>query len=718
MIIIIWCLIFIEFTFGASVLNCPPSELKFEKVLGLRPSNSTISRLLHQSNPSIISRPVTSECIAKCLTRDDCSSFVLFYSVSKCYYYSSNFSVVDDKDQVIDENVAWFIKKCLVTGSSCNKLWVFDRIPGATLIGNDTKTLQRPISRTDCEQYCLNETQFPCRSTKFTIIQIGPDSSTGIDGYPYGPNNYNAGVDGICILSNTDRHQLPSSFRVSDYEDEYLENQCSPNIENRNEFCAYEEYENMTLSNKDMLFERKTKEECQKMCDIFEPFNCRSFTIINGNLCYLHSEDTKIYGPNSLQDLAGAIYYEKANCLNISVTCSETYMTINYKPEINFKGKMYMEGFSDNPVCSANGQGGYNAISLQIPLLTGQCGIIKADGPVNRTLLSGNLLLQYNSYIQTQNDRLIRVGCIFGNETKVVIGTGVHVSPMLPNRGSVIIIPGNNATVPNVIMKVVDAHTGDEISDSQIGQDLQLQIILNKPDNLDIWASHLIAMTEKNDESIFLLDDRGCPTDPNIFPSLRKIRTDDYVELVANFKAFKFTNSPIIRFSVIIQFCVGICAPINCGGNILSHGRRKRQITKIETINGTTAVKINPTNNKQKSSQMFEMPLEYIMVVRDTNKYISDRLVIGDNKILVAGYDFATNEVCLDYSLVIALIILWILVQLFFIIGCIVLVRRYKRYYQHECTRQSLEELHKNFGLGTSNLDNRRVHWADNENIL
>lgn len=32
-----------------------------------------------------------------------------------------------------------------------------------------------------------------------------------------------------------------------------------------------------------------------------------------------------------------------------------------------------------------------------------------------------------------------------------------------------------------------------------------------------------------------------------------------------------------------------------------------------------------------------EMPLEYIMIVRDP-KFVSDRLVFGDNKILVAGY--------------------------------------------------------------------------------
>lgn len=50
---------------------------------------------------------------------------------------------------------------------------------------------------------------------------------------------------------------------------------------------------------------------------------------------------------------------------------------------------------------------------------------------------------------------------------------------MQPNKGSVIIIPGQNSSVPNVVMKIVDPHKGTEISDTQIGQELRLQIILN-----------------------------------------------------------------------------------------------------------------------------------------------------------------------------------------------------------------------------------------------
>lgn len=78
---------------------------------------------------------------------------------------------------------------------------------------------------------------------------------------------------------------------------------------------------------------------------------------------------------------------------------------------------------------------------------------------------------------------------------------------------------------------------------------------------------------------------------------------------------------------------------MNCDHNIISYGRRRREIVSqaIQTINGTTVVKLNRSEFDSMSSFVNEMPLEYVMIVRDP-KFISDRLVFGDNKILVAGY--------------------------------------------------------------------------------
>ncbi|KAJ8918619.1 hypothetical protein NQ315_013125 [Exocentrus adspersus] len=675
--------------FSNASFDCPSANIRFEKVLGLRPQNSSHPLLLYQLEKGTPLRPITSECIAKCNSNDECKSFVLYYSIFECYWFHNDIRGVEEASNVIDDDAVWFRKLCFKNVNACDKLWVLERIPGATLIGNNTKVLPKPLTRIDCQQYCFNETDFQCRSVKFKIT---PGN--------YGPNS---DINGVCTLSNADRHLLPNSYRVSGYDEEYFENQCfsQNNIQDKqdtkNDFCAYEEYDNVTLAHADVLFQRKNKDECQRLCEEFRNFICRGFSIIGNGLCLLHSEDSKTHGPKLLREHAKSTYYERATCLNISVTCSETYMTINYDPEVDFFGKLYMQGFSDDPQCYRIGEGKFSLISLKLPLLSSKCGIIKATGNFNRTLLSGTMIIQYNSVIQTQADRIIKVGCIFNNDSKILIGTGVKISSSTPNQGSMLLNNSSyNTKSPYVEMRVVDLNTHEEISDSQIGQELELIIELNSKNN-----------------------DRGCPTNLNIFPPLHKLVSENSRQLVANFQAFKFASSPIVRFSVIIQFCSVECPPINCGHNVISYGRRKREIVthSIQTINGTTIVKINRSEFESRSGLGNELPLEYVMVVRDP-KFVSDRLVFGDNKILVAGYDYTTNEVCLDYSLVIGLIITWVVIQICFVVGCVMLVKRYKRYYERECTKQSLEELHKNFGIGFSNLENRRVHWADNDNIL
>ncbi|CAH1998224.1 unnamed protein product [Acanthoscelides obtectus] len=696
-ICVLWCLLVvtIQFSSGDIGLNCSISSQSFEKILGIRPT-SNHSTLLFKSNSS--DTPATPECISKCGSDHGCFSFLLDYKKAECYYFRQEVDENDTQNLLLDDNVAWFVKRCYENAEKCKKLWVMERVPGAILVDNDNKILPGNFTRYECQKNCLKENQ--CKSANFRVI----DDT----------------LKGTCALSRNDRYLLPSSYRVSGYDEEYFENQCSDGHVNNADFCSYEQYDNTTLGHFDIHFMTKTKEDCQQLCDQYPGFNCRAYTV-KGQNCYLHSEDTKIFGPTLLKEMIGWTYYEKARCLNITVSCSETYMRIRYQPELNFHGKLYMQGFSENTVCYALGDSTKNEVILKLPILEKNCGITEADGSQNRTLMFGTLVLQYNPIIQTQNDRIIRVGCIFGNETKVIVGTGVKISATYPSKGSSLVAPTTNVTkFPVVQMKIIDLNKREEVSDTQIGQELQMIIELKANASYDIWASHLVAMTERSDESIFLLDDAGCPTNLNIFPALRKRVTRNSKQLVANFQAFKFASSPIVRFSVIVQFCEKECKPINCGDNVYSYGRRKREIRthSIHTLNGTTVVKVNRTEFEGRTRNVNEMPLEYFMVVRDAVS-TSDRLVFGDNKILFAGYNYSTQEVCLDYSLVVGLITTWIIVQIIFLVGCVLLVRRYKRYYQEESMRQSMEELHKNFGIGFSNVENRRgVHWADNDHML
>ena len=121
-----------------------------------------------------------------------------------------------------------------------------------------------------------------------------------------------------------------------------------------------------------------------------------------------------------------------------------------------------------------------------------------------------------------------------------------------------------SSQLPTVQMKIVDITTRDEVSDTQIGDELQLLIEMNPANSgIDIWAGHLIAMTDNGQDSILLLDDRGCPTNLDVFPGLTKtISEDNSIVLSSIFQAFKFSTSNIIRFSVIVQFCPNECPQV------------------------------------------------------------------------------------------------------------------------------------------------------------
>lgn len=80
------------------------------------------------------------------------------------------------------------------------------------------------------------------------------------------------------------------------------------------------------LGHADDVHEETTKEECEHLCEKTEKFNCRGYTILPMELinetssmkfqCFVHSEDSKIHGPQLLKSHPNATYYERASCIN------------------------------------------------------------------------------------------------------------------------------------------------------------------------------------------------------------------------------------------------------------------------------------------------------------------------------------------------------------------------------------------------------------------
>lgn len=79
--------------------------------------------------------------------------------------------------------------------------------------------------------------------------------------------------------------------------------------------------------------------------------------------------------------------------------------------------------------------------------------------------------------------------------------------------------------------------------------------------------------------------------------------------------------------------------------------------------------------------------------------------------------DLTTDEICIDYSLFISIVVTWILIQAILVVTCIVIVNRYKRHYLQEL-EDSADAFQRNYGFGVNNVNSRRVRWADNRSDL
>ena len=148
-----------------------------------------------------------------------------------------------------------------------------------------------------------------------------------------------------------------------------------------------------------------------------------------------------------------------------------------------------------------------------------------------------------------------------------------------------------NATAPSPGVRLrITTSSGEDISGTRLGEKLFLRIEMDQESIFGIFARKLKAIGGDDEDSIDLLDDRGCPTDPIIFPGLQK--PPDSQDLQGSFEAFKFSDTSVVRFQVNVQFCVDECNPVECGDGLQSYGRRKRSPDSL--ISKTLTVDLPP----------------------------------------------------------------------------------------------------------------------------
>jgi len=272
----------------------------------------------------------------------------------------------------------------------------------------------------------------------------------------------------------------------------------------------------------------------------------------------------------------------------VSLACSGESMTITLNTNTPFTGRLFSQAAGRE--CQTRGAAG-TATQLAISFEeedSARCGLERLE----EGAYSMVVVVQHHPVIQRVGDRAVQLYCYFDTGLKVVTN-GYDVLADTIDGGQKISTPSsilnNTAPAPGVRLRITTS-TGEDISGTKLGQKLFLRIEMDSESIFGIFAKSLKAISGIEDDEIDLLDDKGCPTDPIIFPGLQKIPGSR--DLQGSFEAFKFSDTSVVRFQVNVQFCVDECNPVVCTNGIRSYGRKRRSPDSL--ISQTLTVDLPP----------------------------------------------------------------------------------------------------------------------------
>ncbi|KAL9900858.1 uncharacterized protein ACN427_007865 [Glossina fuscipes fuscipes] len=826
-----------KFNTTAILLKCPLYQMHLQKIVGFRPpsdymrpenllkpplnynNNNNIAQnrykregytTLETSNSRFQQQPqqeqnntmhhkyedtTSMKCWRICNQDNACIAYVHLLDTNECYGYTyferipNLMTIIDELPLVTDTEAIFYEKTCLKVPENCkNRSWTLTKIPGNSLVFQGKKTITTLVTRRECAERCLFEREFQCLSASFAPSYR--NNRERLSQAYQSPTEQHQSTLGRCILSDKDKMIQPDAFRAAPYDEEYIENQCLDRpVEN--DHCSYELYANSTFIYAEVKVMGLNQVECQSLCSRETKFYCQGVSFhyeddIDRSECLLHSEDIISLGPRSLKLRKNSVYMRRVKCLDVHVICTHDEMIIKYTPKDWFRGKMYVSQHSKDCMIQGNGtKSTLLRLTIGSEAKENKCGILRAyevTKNYQRIFISTLVVIQNNRNVQTQGDRLIKVGCIMSNVTAkefsaknddkannrdentlkpeeemmpnaIALESSLDFSrSFLLNEGSLHYnISDSYHPMPKITLQIIDLSRNHQTNDVQIGQSLELRISaeytqqqlrefngLQLPPLPDFRATSLVARTLDRQNFVQLLDQRGCPTDVSVFPALKRQRINSKNVLTTRFQAFKFAGDSLVNFEVKIHFCPHQCPDENCLHSS-SHSNpwsistleepvaRKRRETNesaelmakfeiqnpvyISTVMDVASLIENQNSNNSTSDDldMNSMPLTFNLHVRGPDNTNSNSLIYGERGILlIATIDdqLHFDNICLHQSLLIALLIFWLIIQIALMFSCCYVIQKYKRL-------AMLDEEKRNIRDSLEYIDSRRVHWAD-----
>ncbi|XP_076371295.1 uncharacterized protein LOC143257058 [Tachypleus tridentatus] len=478
----------------------------------------------------LLAKTDPSQCYRLCYDSEDCKAYFLDYTNHTCILTRKDHTAI--RSHLKPHLAGSYHRKICLSGFRCKRHWTFDVVPGIRLVGQEDKVVPDIGSEIRCIEACSLEKSFTCRSTVYDF-----SSRT-------------------CTLSAYDRRLAPEIFKITSTEVDYLENQCVSEPSQ----CTFNQQNGRMLTHAHVYLSRSstTRERCQESCIEHVDFRCRSFMFDNSrSLCLLTPEDSysSPEGSTNIKETSSSETYELGSCIDVEMQCDSTSMTAILRVSTPFRGRVYALGHPYE--CYALTAGDKGEIAITLPLHGQRCGTKNLG---NGTFIN-NIVVQHHPIVLKNSDRHIEVACDY-DEIKTTLRSGKHVQEGEFQKLSQVVT--GLAPTPSVQLRVVNG-TGEDISGVELGDPLLLKVEMQDESIYGIRGSSLVARSGSESETMLLIDDRGCPVEPSVFPLLTPALGSKSLE--APFQAFRFATDSTVKFQMTVSFCLDSCPSVDCNSN-------------------------------------------------------------------------------------------------------------------------------------------------------
>lgn len=277
---------------------------------------------------------ITEHCRHSCdLGYLNCPAFTIDYKNNRCQRLDRN-SQGRHHELVARDGFAFYEKICLrvpeIMSMCQDKFWIFERVVGYELAPRlYDKSLKFVQSRRDCEEYCLEEKQFQCRSALYndetSDCKLSRyDRRLALqEGAYYG--NYNTRVS--YLENNCVRDRQLETRKQCRYE-QAKDEPAYPTFTERIELASAATGDNLdprqsvAASNHSLASSgRYGAQQCEQLCNDNSKFECHSFGYYASTAqCFLSGDDSVSAGELATTPSTGFVYYEKKCRVNMNDT--------------------------------------------------------------------------------------------------------------------------------------------------------------------------------------------------------------------------------------------------------------------------------------------------------------------------------------------------------------------------------------------------------------